>query len=132
MAKSHTAEYTREYDPPMPVVQVSLRIGDRWSQPVNAIIDSGADKSCVPFRLAQQVMRQTTTTCFNVTHGHTQAHAVTAVLLDFHIEGVGYGSKAYFRGWDDDALIGQDILAQLTVILDGKARSIPKLTLHST
>jgi hypothetical protein len=125
MSMVYTYNYDSDYDPPMPVVDLSigLPLSDTIVD-LPAIVDSGADGTMIPVRHLQQVgaRRSRKAMMRGVTGG--------AALVDLYAVAVRLGS--YRQGFvevvgvvdSDETIIGRDILNHLSVTLNGPALAV--------
>jgi Retroviral aspartyl protease. len=118
--------YSRIVTPPSPICSVTLSYDDR-SGDYGAILDSGADFTCVPAGIvrALALRKITDIDVGGSTNKNFQKRGVYRVNLEFlgfviahhrivSIEGAGVG---------DYILIGRDILNRYRLLLDGPALS---------
>lgn len=118
--------YSRPFDPTMPIVEVSVRaVGTSHpASVVTALVDSGADATILPLSVLQQVgaryvrgrvMRGVTGIPENV-----DTYLVTIQIGPYVVNGI----RAVAYDNNMDPIIGRDVLNNLVVTLDGLAQEI--------
>lgn len=118
--------YSRQFDPTMPIVEVSVRaVGTSHpASVVTALVDSGADATILPLSVLQQVgaryvrgrvMRGVTGIPENV-----DTYLVTIQIGPYVVNGI----RAVAYDNNMDPIIGRDVLNNLVVTLDGLAQEI--------
>lgn len=120
--KLYTYDYSRDYHPAMPVVEVGLSIvgQSEAQQSLLALVDSGSDGTLLPLDILEavgaryvgeaQIRGITGDTQFvdvYIANLHTGSHTLRAVRL------VGIAGE--------EAILGRNVLNQLTITLDGVA-----------
>ncbi|MCB9152784.1 MAG: retroviral-like aspartic protease family protein [Caldilineae bacterium] len=115
--------YGGSYYPPAPVVDITVRGTDPESSEVRmkALIDTGADASMLPLQALQAVGAKHMETRF--IRGITGARqAVETYLARVKVGShVVVTADAIALAQDQDAILGRDVLNQLTITLDGPA-----------
>ena len=118
--------YSRPFDPTMPIVEVSVRaVGTSHpASVVTALVDSGADATILPLSVLQQVgaryvrgrvMRGVTGIPENV-----DTYLVTIQIGPYVVNGI----RAVAYDNNMDPITGRDVLNNLVVTLDGLAQEI--------
>ncbi len=116
--------YSRQFDPTMPIVEVSVRaVGTSHpASVVTALVDSGADATILPLSVLQQVgaryvrgrvMRGVTGIPENV-----DTYLVSIQIGPYTVHGI----RAVAYGNNMTPIIGRDVLNNLVVTLDGLAQ----------
>ncbi|MBP7997853.1 MAG: retroviral-like aspartic protease family protein [Chloroflexi bacterium] len=116
--------YSRQFDPTMPIVEVSVRaVGTSHpASVVTALVDSGADATILPLSVLQQVgaryvrgrvMRGVTGIPENV-----DTYLVSIQIGPYTVHGI----RAVAYGTNMTPIIGRDVLNNLVVTLDGLAQ----------
>ncbi|MEI2611793.1 MAG: retroviral-like aspartic protease family protein [Candidatus Promineifilaceae bacterium] len=116
--------YSRQFDPTMPIVEVSVRaVGTSHpASVVTALVDSGADATIFPLSVLQQVgaryvrgrvMRGVTGIPENV-----DTYLVSIQIGPYTVHGI----RAVAYGTNMTPIIGRDVLNNLVVTLDGLAQ----------
>ncbi len=124
------AQYSHDYDasyvPPMPVVDVTVQdivTGSR-SEPMTAIVDSGADGCLVPIKVIQDL------NLFPVRKAMMRGvsgvgHSVDIYLVSMRIGPIAVnGIRVIGDRQGNELIIGRDVLNQLIVTLNGLAGEI--------
>lgn len=118
----HSFNYNSEYDPPAPVVDITVRKTGQTDKGVSlsALIDSGADATMLPFMILQTVEARYVET--------RQMRGVTGVAqtVDLYIITIEIGQQTVpairaIATLDNEAIIGRDVLNQLVITLNGPA-----------
>ncbi len=104
-----------------PVVDVLVSWGPS-GRPLEALIDTGADITCIPERMARDLsLRQISE---EPVSGVCCETTLPLFVANLSIEGVNFPNLPVV-GYDDDyGLIGRDILNQLVTHLDGLAQQL--------
>lgn len=119
---SHRFPYDQGFDPPAPVLPL------RWRHPrtsaavlVPMLVDTGADRTLLPERIAHQLsLPAVARAIVERVEGRSGVSTVYAAMIE------GAGLKALVRviGDGTEARLGRDLLARLTVRLDGPAQQL--------
>lgn len=116
--------YSRQFDPTMPIVEVSVRaVGTSHpASVVTALVDSGADATILPLSVLQQVGARYVRG--RVMHGVTGIpENVDTYLVPIQISpNAVHGIRAVAYGNNMTPIIGRDVLNNLVVTLDGLAQ----------
>lgn len=116
-------DYDRRYWPPAPVVDISIDGYSPGVQPVmmRALIDSGADGTMIPLSVLEKVEADYTDSVrmSGVTGNSEQKdrYRVRIQIGDLVVKGI----DAVAIDFEDEVLLGRDVLNQLVVTLDGLA-----------
>lgn len=116
--------YSRQFDPTMPVVEVTVRAvgASHPASAVTALVDSGADATILPLSVLQQVgaryvrgrvMRGVTGIPENV-----DTYLVSIQIGPYTVHGI----RAVAYDNNMDPIIGRDVLNNLVVTLDELAQ----------
>lgn len=116
--------YSRQFDPTMPVVEVTVRAvgASHPASAVTALVDSGADAAILPLSVLQQVgaryargrvMRGVTGIPENV-----DTYLVSIQIGPYTVHGI----RAVAYGTNMTPIIERDVLNNLVVTLDGLAQ----------
>ena len=116
--------YSRQFDPTMPIVEVSVRaVGTSHpASVVTALVDSGADATILPLSVLQQVGARYVRG--RVMHGVTgipenvDTYLVSIQIGPYTVHGI----RAVAYGTNMTPIIGRDVLNNLVVTLDGLAQ----------
>lgn len=115
-------DYDRTYDPPAPVINVTVRYHGETT--ISAMIDSGADATILPLHVLQKVnARYFETRILRGTDGariSVNRYLVHLTIGDFHFHSI----RAIASDAAGEPLIGRDVLNQLTVTLDGPGEAV--------
>ena len=119
-------EYSRDYYPAAPVIKILVDGYDNSvdKQSLNALLDTGADATMMPLDVLQNVNAPT--------RGNSQMRGVIGnsetvfrYLIAVEIGAIRVkGIRAVAMPVGSEAIIGRDVLNQLTVTLDGPALSL--------
>ena len=118
-------EYSRDFAPPAPVIEVSIfaPLFDASTSSA-ALVDSEADITVIP----EQIISQLKLRCVDSMlasgfgKGVIEASVYSAILS---IEGILGPKICRILGWNDDyALIGRDLLNQLITVLNGPGEEL--------
>ncbi len=113
--------YSTDYAPPIPVLSIQLGFGGRspWLGPLEGIIDTGADSTIIPERLARQLKAIPLNPGQLLTQWG-EAHPVQIYLMDFQIgDLVLPGVVTAGDPAAEEIVIGRNILNKLPLFLDG-------------
>ena len=115
--------YNSVYWPPFPTIRIILRNEDSAFQTgsVDALIDSGADASLVPLSLLREIQAHT----FEATHIRShwgERRRVHLYRIDIKIDGITLpGVTVVGDPFDNEVVLGRDVLNKLRLLLDGPA-----------
>jgi predicted aspartyl protease len=114
--------YSDVYNPPAPVVEVTIRA--RGEMVAQALLDSGADATMIPFSILRTIGAR-----FARTHlmRGVLGNAITVELYFVELQIGSYkipGVRAIAVESTEEVLIGRDALNQLIVTLDGIAGAV--------
>ena len=119
----YSHEYDTSYDPPLPVVEIFLKdLGsDARSDPLIAIVDSGADACLIPIRLLHELnllpVRRATMRGIS-----GESVPVEVFLLSVEIGSITIpGVRVIGDRHGHELIIGRDVLNQWIVTLNGLA-----------
>lgn len=114
----------RDYEPPMPVVEIALRSPKKGGQSISllALVDSGSDATMLPMEVLQSIGAR----FYRV----TRIRGVTGepMTVDtYHISiNLGpytiHGIEAVALPKSSEAILGRDVLNQLELTLNGPAQ----------
>ena len=117
-----TAPYDQTYSPPLPIVDIVLRLpeGDRVG-PLRAIIDTGADATIVPISaLAPLPLRPFQSGFLRSAWG--ERRSIDLYLLDIQIADLTLpGVEVVGDEVGDELILGRNVLNKLILRLDGPA-----------
>ncbi len=124
--KFDTYSYSEDYDPPMPVVDVTLVSphSGKVVGPEVALVDSGADGTLVPVDLLEQIG------AISIASARLRWLWGESQLVNIYIVQLKIGSyvlpKARVAGVpsDIDFILGRDVLNQMVFTFNGPARAI--------
>lgn len=117
-----TYDYNSTYIPSMPTVGIYIgRSGNRPTQELQALVDSGADATIVPLSILRQIgaRRGDKVWMRGITRGRDMVHLyhISIQLADFQQNVLKVvGDPEY-----DEVILGHDILNHLVVTLNGLA-----------
>lgn len=125
MSIVYTYEYDTSYNPAMPVVEIVIgrALGER-SLTLVAVVDTGADATIIPVRQLRQVSARRQRKAW------MRAPMGTPILVDTYAISVQLGAftqahlEVVGNTWDDETLVGRDILNHLSLTLNGPAYSV--------
>ena len=120
MAEPFTNVYSTDYDPAMPVAQVSVSSphDEAWKWTAEAIIDSGADRSLVPLGVVRNLLDRIPTGHETIEGVTGVPKGVTTLELEYQIGDIPRAT-VQFIAWGSEMIIGRDILNRLMTVLDG-------------
>lgn len=120
------AHYSADYQPPAPVVEIVLesRSTQRRSAPIRALIDSGADACLVPQGVLDEIRADLGERYWMRSHWGERrlvtSYLVTMELGEIRLPGVSVvGDRV-----GTEAVLGRDVLNQLSVHLDGLGETV--------
>ncbi len=109
-------EYDRAKSPPMPVLPIKIgATAGSEDAAVVALVDTGADITLIPDRLARQLRLPAVGEV--TVRGVTGARRVSIYGAELEIAGTNVAVRA--AGLGTDTLIGRDVINQWTVVLRG-------------
>lgn len=115
-------DYSREYDPSAPLIELIIQAEGGRSETVTAFVDSGADGTIIPLRLLQKLgARYSDQRLLIGTTGKSQVVGLFPVTLQIGQEMI-YGVAA--AGYGEEIILGRDVLNQIVVILDGPGLTV--------
>jgi predicted aspartyl protease len=126
MMASYTSEYSSEYFPPAPVVEIIVRPTDGGGTQVAlpAFVDSGADGTILPLDALTAVgARYIETRRMRGVTGHTltvDMYLVTVQVGSYVLP----GTEAIAGAREAEAILGRDVLNQFVVSLNGLAQVV--------
>jgi len=132
MPKKKQTKFSHPYDeisfnPPAPVLEVSLSIPTTLPQPQQiilkspALLDSGADITVIPEWVAQQLqLKYVDETIARGYDGISKRTFIYSVKVIF--DGLGYFIVRTITSNNDHVLIGRDILNKWSLFLKGKSK----------
>jgi predicted aspartyl protease len=126
MAVYSHAYNRRDYDPAMPVVEITVRRATpgELEAPVLALVDSGADATMLPVDVLTAVgARHLETRQMRGVTGHLLAvdtYLVTILLGPYIFPGI----EAIAMNEGTEAILGRDVLNQLETTFDGPGQEI--------
>ncbi len=118
----YTYNYSPDYHPAMPVVEVGLSIvgQSKAQQSLMALIDSGSDGTLLPLNILEEVgARYVGDARIRGITGHTQF--VDVYIANLHIGSHTLRAVRLVGVEDEEAILGRNVLNQLTITLDGVA-----------
>jgi predicted aspartyl protease len=130
MVTVYADSYSLNFNPPMPTVKnfTVRQVGGAWEQTIEAIVDSGADRSVIPLKVVEPILSLAKTKSMDIEgFGGQDKRKVTTVQVECYID--GFNVKADIIAFGEEALIGRDILNKLKTSLDGLQVS-PRLTMN--
>jgi predicted aspartyl protease len=111
------------YWPPFPTIEIILRNEERalQTEAVDALIDTGADASLVPLSFLSEIKAYTV----GVTHIRShwgERRRVYLYRIDIKIDDITLpGITVVGVDFDDEVVLGRDVLNKLRLLLDGPA-----------
>lgn len=115
--------YHATFEPPAPVLQVSLTFMDVSAVigPVMAMIDTGADGTFVPSALLSAMGSPIEQFATVRSHLGDQVFEVAIHRIDLVISSTIRlpGIEVISNDWDDFVILGRNVLNRLTILLDG-------------
>lgn len=115
--------YSVDFFPPAPILQVSLALPDRAPQigPIQALIDTGADGTFVPTNFLEQLDTPVVRLANVRSHLGDQRYRVALHKVDFVLAPTLRlsGIEVISDDWEDQLILGRNILNKLTLLLDG-------------
>ncbi len=114
--------YSRHYQPPAPVLKVSLAVPDESPQlgPYQALIDTGADGTFVPTSLLEILAVPVAYTAFVRTHVGLGSHQVSVYEIDVLFDHMRLPSvEVVADDWGNEVILGRNLLNKLQLLLDG-------------
>lgn len=114
-----TIAYASAYEPPFPVLEVTIHFDDELTEPLPALLDSGADASLVPVTLLDQLG------AFEAEQATLRTHLGEALLVQLYLVSIEINHQilpgVYVVGDDigNDIILGRDVLNKLPLFLDG-------------
>ncbi len=123
---SYTSEYSSEYFPPAPVVEIIIRptAGGGTEVSLPAFVDSGADGTMLPIDALTTVgARYIETRRMRGVTGHTltvDMYLVTVQVGAYVLPGI----EAIAVTGEAEAILGRDVLNQFVISLNGLAQVV--------
>lgn len=117
-------QYNNDYSPPAPVLRVTIRnLSDNARQVTSdALVDTGADITCLPRAVVRAVGGEPASTYSVVGIGETNIGPATSYFLEFEIGTTKKTIEAIAIG--DELILGRNLINELTLQLDGPARRL--------
>jgi len=121
--------YTSAYVPPLPALEVVLRLPDGGSLgPFSALADTGADATLVPSAFLEQLGARPFSGAF-LRSQWGERRSIDLFLLDFQIAevtlpGIEVAGDLYSR----EIILGRNVLNLLILLLDGPSQTTDLLT----
>jgi predicted aspartyl protease len=118
-----TYDYSTDYDPPMPVVEIGLSLV-RNSQPdllITALIDSGADATLIPVDVRKAIGARPVSSGYlrGILGGREPVKIyLVALYIGSHVLN---GIRVVAVPQGDESILGRNALNQLVVTLNGLA-----------
>lgn len=119
-------DYSYDYDPPAPIVEVTLATAAEGLQvgPLTAFVDSGADGTVVPLHYLEQLYAPLTDEMW-LRSQWGERRRIFLYLVDVKIgPHTLHGLEVAGDQQSDEVLLGRDVLNQLRVLLDGPGESV--------
>lgn len=115
--------FSTDYEPPIPVVQVRLSYSDgRFTDSLQAIIDTGADATIIPEGIARQI-RATPLNPGILEPQWGETHPVTIYLLNVEIESMRLpGVVVAGDPSAAEIILGRNVLNKLPLFIDGPSQ----------
>jgi predicted aspartyl protease len=116
--------YNSEIDPPLPTVRITItNPHNQKSKSVNAIIDTGADVSCVPRKVADKLGLNYTIGEFELQDFEGQLHPAELVSVQISFTSTSSTHRHETRTKavrvdSDEAIVGRDILNCYKLVLN--------------
>ncbi len=112
--------YDDAFEPPAPVLPLRIaRPGDERAVVIRAIVDSGADCTLIPLRVARALrLPRIGDVAISGVAGTPRRAAVHAATIEVG----GRRSLVRIIAFDDEAIIGRDLLGSIVAVLDGPRR----------
>ena len=122
--KIYTDDYGRQYDPPIPQVEITIsRLQGQNGLTLTAIVDSGADATIIPIaylrRIGAQRGEKRWLRGMTADRRRVTLYPVFLQLGPFHFYLLVVGDDLY-----DEPIIGRDVLNHLIVTLNGLANVV--------
>jgi hypothetical protein len=120
----YTADYGRQYDPPIPQVEITIsRLRGRDGLTLTAIVDSGADATIIPIAYLRRIRAQRGIQKWlrgmSADRRRVTMYSVFLQLGPFNFYLPVVGDDLY-----DEPIIGRDVLNHLIVTLNGLANMV--------
>lgn len=119
----YTYEYSNEYDPPMPIVDVGISKPGRAQADVSvtALVDCGSDGTLIPLDILESAEAKYVGQAYiRGVLGYRQS--VDLYLVTLHIAGhKRHAVRVAAVDPDDEIILGRNLLNQLEVTLNGPA-----------
>jgi predicted aspartyl protease len=113
--------YSLDFYPPMPMLQVRLGIADTGlsTQELLGIVDTGADSTIVPIALLDEI--EASIEGFSTARGPWgDSHPVNLYAVDAIIEGITLPGIIVIGDEEgDEVVLGRNVLNRLKMLLDG-------------
>lgn len=115
-------EYSRQYEPAAPIIEVIIKSGLGTTNPVPAFIDSGADGTMIPLALLQEInARYADKRILSGVTGAPTIIGLYPVLIQIGEDTI-YGIEA--AGYGNEVVLGRDVLNQVRLVLDGPSLAV--------
>lgn len=119
-------QYNRNYFPPAPMIDITLisTAESLRSQPLPALVDSGADGTIVPISYLDEIHAPPTQEMV-IRSQWGDRHSVMLYLVDVHIGDLTLpGIEIVGDEISDEIVLGRDILNRLRILLDGPQETV--------
>ena len=121
--------YNNDYSPPAPVLQVRF-ITPEWglhTEPLQALVDTGADGTLVPVEYLRQIEASVAGES-GIRSQWGERRAVNLYLVDIEVNGLLLpGMWVVGNEWGKEIVLGRNVLNCLRLLLDGPATTIDML-----
>jgi len=114
--------YSKEYDPPAPVLPISLAAPEEAPQigPQSALIDTGADGTFIPTAFLEQLDVPVIYATNVRSHLSERLRRVSVHQIDILIDTIRLpGIDVVSDDWSNEIILGRNILNKLSLLLDG-------------
>ncbi len=119
-------KYSQDYFPPVPLVKVTFITAAESlrTNPLDAIIDTGADGTIVPIAYLDEIMALPTVE-MTMRSQWGERRRVLLYLVDVQVGQITLpGIEVVGDEQSDEIILGRDVLNRLRILLDGPANTI--------
>ena len=126
--------YNRQYQPPIPVLSVRLYspISEQFTEPIEALVDTGSDATLVPLAHLLTIAAEETSPGWLISITG-QRKAVSLYFADIYVGSSALaGIRVIGEPDTDELILGRDVLNKLPLFLDGPNSTLTVLDDRST